>query len=285
MNLSYAKRRPIMCPDDTNANRLFQIGTSRILGRVARLELGWAGRLQLHLHTSVGDVVIKGNRDNISLDLEKGDWVRAHVSRPVNPGRRDVELVSIRVVKTVPNLETTAWLPTSLCHRENHLRRLRRMLTQLAPPLQVAFMVAMQDAQLQRRFFWRVGAADHHGYPGGLFDQSVCAGELAWAHSAPGDPLRGVATLAALLFDLGKAFDPVLARDKLRVLKPLAAHPMTAYRLRRAYDALVCLAPAMGEILKAVIETNPGSAVGGPPEVAALTERVRAAVRQSWCFE
>ena len=42
-------------------------------------------------------------------------------------------------------------------------------------------MVMMLDRQLQRRFAWRIAAADHHGYPGGLFDHSVRAAEIAHA--------------------------------------------------------------------------------------------------------
>jgi hypothetical protein len=113
----------------------------------------------------------------------------------------------------------------------------------------------------------------------------VHAAELAFAQVHASAAEQGVATLAALLFDLGKTFDPVLSFDEVRTASPLASHRMTPLRLRRAYEVLGRMNPAAAESFRAVIAANPGSAVGGPPEVAALAERVRAAVRQSWSLK
>ncbi len=130
-----------------------------------------------------------------------------------------------------------------------------------------------------------MAAGDHHCYPGGLFDQSVKAAELAFASEHSNDTERGVAAMGALLFDLGKVFDDELTNDGNRLRGVLLPHRLTRMRLQRAYDVAEAVQPGPAALLRAVLEANPGSAIGGPPEAARLAHSVRSAVERAFGLE
>lgn len=263
---------------------LFRTGTvSLLLARIVRFDLGFAGAVRCRLRLSVGDVTVTGNRETIPLSLNEGDCVRVRVMR-----RYGEDSGSLRVLGMLPATSDcgAAWLPTTLCHRTAHLKRLRTLLAELDPAMQAFFMTAMADAQAQRRFFWRVAASDHHCYPGGLFDQAVEAAELAFGQAHADQTARSVAAMGALLFDLGKVFDGKLSGDSGRLQQVLMPHRLTRVRLKRAYEVADALQPALSPepvgLLRAVLEANPGSVIGGPPEVARLAFCVREAVERAW---
>lgn len=266
--------------DEIGVLNLFRKGTVLLfLGRIVRIDLGFAGNVRCRLKLSIGEVTVNGNRDTIPLSLKEGDWVRVRAMRRY--GDEAESLRVMRMMQTMPDCGA-AWLPTSLCHRNAHLQRLRALLVQLDPAMQAVFMAAMADAQVQRRFFWRVAASDHHCYPGGLFDQAVEAAELAWRQVQADEPGRSVAAMAALLFDLGKVFDDRLTADLGRAQQVLAPHRLTRHRLQRAYEMVEAMYPQQTALLRAVLEPNPGSAVGGPPEVAGLAQTVRHCVESAF---
>jgi hypothetical protein len=269
---------------DAGVLNLFRKGTvSHFLARILRYELGFAGAARCRLRLSVGEVTVIGNRDTVPLTLNEGDCVSVRVMRSY---REDTPALRVMRMSPATSQCGVAWLPTTLCHRTAHLKRLLTLLAQLDPSMQAFFMTAMADAQAQRRFFWRVAASDHHCYPGGLFDQAVDAAELAFAHSHADHAARSVAAMGALLFDIGKVFDEKLSRDTGRLQQVLMPHRLTRVRLKRAYEAGDVLEPALSaepvELLRAVLEANPGSPVGGPPQVGQLASCVRAAVERAW---
>lgn len=269
---------------DAGVLNLFRKGTvSHFLARILRFELGFAGAARCRLRLSVGEVTVIGNRDTIPLTLNEGDCVSVRVIRSY---REDTPALRVMRMSPATSECRVAWLPTALCHRTAHLKRLLTLLAQLDPPMQAFFMTAMADAQAQRRFFWRVAASDHHCYPGGLFDQAVQAAELALAQNHADQAARSVAAMGALLFDIGKVFDEKLSDDSGRLQEVLMPHRLTRVRLKRAYEAGGVLEPALSAepvgLLRAVLEANPGSAVGGPPEVAQLASCVRDAVERAW---
>ncbi len=273
---------PFMTPaDDDGVLCVFRKGTvSVVLARIVRMEMGWAGRVRCRLKMSVGEVTVTGNRETIPLSLNEGDWVRVRVMRTYSQKSPFV----MRMMPTGPD-SGAAWLPTALCHRTVHLERLRALLAELEPAMQATFMAAMTDAQVQRRLFWRVAAGDHHCYPGGLFDQSVKAAELAFASAHSNEIERSVATMGALLFDLGKVFDDQLTNDGNRIRGVLLPHRLTRMRLQRAYDVAEAVQPGPAALLRAVLEANPRSAIGGPPEAARLAHCVRSAVERAFGLE
>lgn len=257
--------------------RLFDgIGETTLLGQILRIDLGWAGRLRCRLQTSIGPLSVVGNRETVPLDLTPGEWVRVRAA----PDPRDPTepLGVLELVRGGPAVRA-AWMPTVEHHRTAHMARLRALLLRLEPGLQAIFMLAMSDAQVQRGFFWRVGAADHHGYPGGLFDQSVRAAELAYAQDCGSEHERGLATLAALLFDIGKVFDRRLASDQEHRSAGLRPHPMTPLRLERVFGAVETLWPTLPDEMRSVLAAP--QAVGASATSARLARSVHAAVLQS----
>lgn len=268
---------------ESGALGLFRKGiVSLFVARIVRIDIGFAGLVRCRLKLSFGDVTLSGNRETIPLSLNVGDWVHVRAMRPY--GDEVDSLRVMRVEQAMPDA-AAAWLPTSLCHRTAHLQRLRVLLGRLDPAMQAFFMAAMSDAQVQRRFFWRVAASDHHCYPGGLFDQAVEAAELAFKDSNANDIERGVAVIAALLFDIGKTFDDKLSGDNGRLQQVLAPHRQTRFRLQRAFEFVGRVHPSSVDLLRAVLEANPGSAIGGPPEIARLAQCVRRCVERSFGFK
>ena len=245
-----------------------------LLGQVHRIDVGWAGRLRCVLKLSMGMLTVVGTRESIPLAAKEGDWLSVRALRSHSDEEGELRVLSARI--TMPTL-TTAWLPTALYHREVHMRRLRALLLKLEPELQAVFMLCMSDAQVQRAFFSRVAAADHHCYPGGLFDQSVRAAELAHAQHYASERQRGVATLAALLFDLGKVSEGVLRADSTRCAAGLTPHPLTARRLERALAVIEPLQPAMTATLRSLLA--PAAAEPADPTLA---QQVSEAVQRSW---
>jgi hypothetical protein len=264
---------PAITAAAVDLNRLVPSGhITRLYGRLCSIKLGWAGRWRGILDTSIGEVEFTANRDTFSLDIEPGSWVSVRLMH--------------RHIKGPPWVLSahpaeagglTAWLPDAECHRDVHLRRLRRLLGRLEPALQALFIAALPSASSQHRFFRRMAALDHHLYPGGLFDQSVEAAERAFGAWHPSERERGIATVAALLFDIGKLADPKLGPDFVRTGPALAPHPLTRIRASRACDAVEHIDPSLADIVRRLL-----SPYQEPDGTERLRHRVHQAVADSW---
>ncbi len=256
---------------------------TNVLGRIERIELGWAGRMECALQLSIGRLTVRLNRDQLG-DLAEGDWVHVRLRRAFDKDRSHPSVFSIQ--PAAPQLlqqGDAAWAPVVAHVRLAHQARLRTLLSRLAPELQAAFIAAMVDSRLQRRFLWRIGAADHHGYPGGLFDQSVCAAEIAYAQCHASEHERDLATVAALLFDLGKVGDRRLSADAPRSVGGLEPHAGTLPRLSQALQRLERVAPAVAGELQALLEkAPPDTSTGRGRRLQRLRIAVRQAVSASW---
>lgn len=257
-------------------NRLIPAGhISRIHGRLERTGLGWAGRMGGVLSTSIGEVEFIANRDNFRVTLVPGDWVTLRLMH-----RHDKQLPWVlRADRATPGA-ATAWVPDADCHRREHLQRLRHLLGQLTPAMQAFFIAALPDGTSQRRLFGRLAAVDHHVYPGGLFDQSVEAAEHAFGCSQLSERNRGIAALAAMLFDIGKLADPKLGLDFSREGPGLAPHPLTRVRALRACDAVEPLDAELSATLRRLL-----TAYDGPDGTEHLRYVVHRAVARSWSTE
>jgi len=252
-----------------------------VLGRIERIDLGWAGRMQCTLQLSIGCLVIRVRRDQFG-DLAEGSWVHVRLRRGFDKSQPQPIAFSIQAAAPVLLQQgDTAWAPVVTHLRLAHQARLRTLLSRLAPELQAAFMAVMVDGWLQRSFLWRIGAADHHGYPGGLFDQSVCAAEIAYAQCHATEQDRDLATVAALLFDLGKVWNPRLSADAPRLaggLEPFGLMLGLEPGLRR----LEQVAPLVATRLRAVLGAPSAEATSDGQGLQHLRRRVRQAVRSSW---
>lgn len=160
---TFPYRRPVPAGDIAGALPKGHVLT--LFGQVERVDVGWGGQLRCRLRLSVGTLTITGSRETVLLDAKPGDWLRVRVRRSFGSDAHapEVRLLGARLAE--PDVQL-AWVPTSRYHRHSHMQRLRTLLAKLAPVLQLVFMQAMAS-DAQRAFFWRVGAADHHGYPGG----------------------------------------------------------------------------------------------------------------------
>ena len=250
-----------------------------VIGQVCNWRLGFAGRIQCTLRLTFGDLLLSTNREALSIDtIGEGDWVRARFMH-----RHDGTMQVIGAIAVKPTAGETSWVPVALYHRNVAMRELRRLLGTLEPALQAVFVAVTLDRQVQRRFFWRPAAADHHCYPGGLFDQSVAAATVASRSAYDKDRERGLATLASLLFDIGKATDMRLQADRPRCWPELHPHASTVARLSRTLSRLAqsqpFLAAEMAELIAGDL-TDPGLLF--TPEVVLLRSRVRHAVQESW---
>ncbi len=252
-----------------------------VLGRIERIDLGWAGRMQCTLQLSIGRLVIRLRRDQLG-DLAEGSWVHVRLRRGFDKSQPQPIVFSIQAAApALLEQGDTAWAPVVTHLRLAHQARLRTLLTRLAPELQAAFVAVMVDGRLQRGFLWRIGAADHHGYPGGLFDQSVCAAEIAYAQCHATEQDRDLATVAALLFDLGKVWNPRLTADAPRLaggLEPVGQMLCLEPGLRR----LDQVAPSVAIRLRAVLGATSAEATVEEQGLQHLRRRVRQAVRASW---
>lgn len=273
--------------DTPDITELFPRGpVTCVLGRIERIDLGWAGRMQCTLQLSIGRLAVRLRRDQLG-DLAEGSWVHVRLRRGFDKSQPHPSVFSMEAA--APDLlrqGDTAWAPIVTRLRHAHEVRLRTLLSRLAPEVQAAFMAVMIDGRLQRGFLWRIGAADHHGYPGGLFDQSVRAAEIAYAQCHATEQDRDLATLAALLFDLGKVQDPRLSMDAARLAGGLEPHHQTLWRLEPGLRQLDLVAPAVGAQLRALLgATGSDATAEGQPlqPLQRLRTHVRQAVQASWC--
>lgn len=243
-----------------------------MIGRIKSRKLKWAGQFVCAVETSVGDMFVHGNRD-VLLNVEEGSWLVLRLHRHAGG-------VQVRAIEPGSPLLPTAWLPDTDCHRREHLQRLRHLLGQLTPAMQAFFIAALPDGTSHRRLFERVAAVDHHVYPGGLFDQSVEAAEHAFGCSQLSERNRGIAALAAMLFDIGKLADPKLGLDFSREGPGLAPHPLTRVRALRACDAVEPLDAELSATLRRLL-----TAYDGPDGTEHLRFVVHRAVARSWSTE
>ena len=250
-----------------------------VIGQVHHWHLGWAGRIECGLRLSIGDLALRANRDTLPMEIGNGSWVRVKLMH-----RHDENSVMhvLSSVATVPAPGETSWVPVSLYHRSAGMRELRRLLSTLEPGLQGLFMSLMLDRQVQRHFFWRPAAVEHHVFPGGLFDQSVDAATRAYAASYSNEHDRGLVTLASLLWDIGKVSDGKLREDHQRGWPELQPHAMTSRRLKRPLELLDQTHPALAQEFAALLARPEASIAPLTNRTAELRRRVHRAVHESW---
>jgi hypothetical protein len=246
-----------------------------VIGQVRDWQLGFAGRIRCTLRLSIGDLALSANRDTLPLHIGDGDWVRVKLMHRHSDGPA---MQVISAVATAP--VETSWVPVALYHRNAAMRELRRLLSTLEPSLQAVFMAVMLDLQVQRRFFWRPAAVDHHCYPGGLFDQSIAAGVFVTQALHASERDRGIAILASLLFDIGKATDQRLQEDRTRCWPELQPHATTATRLKGPLRRLAQSEPALAADLGDVLGADSPARI--TTRLVGLRDLVRHAARTSW---
>ena len=250
-----------------------------VIGQVHHWHLGWAGRIECGLRLSIGDLALRANRDTLPMEIGNGSWVRVKLMH-----RHDENSLMhvLSSVATVPAPGETSWVPVSLYHRSAGMRELRRLLSTLEPGLQGLFMSLMLDRQVQRHFFWRPAAVEHHVFPGGLFDQSVDAATGAYAASYSNEHDRGLVTLASLLWDIGKVSDGRLREDHQRGWPELQPHALTSRRLKRPLELLDQTHPALAQEFAALLARPEASIAPLTNRTAELRRRVHRAVHESW---
>lgn len=256
-----------------------------VIGRIEDWTLTWAGRIHCTLCLSIGDVPLRANRDSLPIEIQNGHWVRAKLM--LRRGRSDPSGISTLLLSSSlirprqPN--PTAWTPTVPFHRFAHMRRLYRLLSQLAPGQQALFMAVMADIRIQQGFFHRIAATDHHTYPGGLFDCSIEAAELALRQVQLGIRERGLAALVCLLFDLGKLTDERYEPDRMRCHLGLAPHPNTGRLLDLALDAVARLEPDLFVSMHQLLGPCDWTEWVAPPGIApTLKQYIHQAIQQAW---
>ena len=256
-----------------------------VLGRVEDWTLEWAGRIRCTLCLSIGDLPLVANRDTMPLEIQNGSWVRARLMlRPSSHGSA-TRLLSVTVVRPEQPVPTS-WTPTVACHRNDHMRRLRLLLSQLEPGLQSIFMAVMVNTLVQHGFLFRIAASDHHTYPGGLFDHSIEAAELAYQQEGFSDRERGLAALTCLLFDLGKVFDEQIRADRPRRLSGLEPHANTARCLAGALDSVARFEPELVVSLHRLFATCDWTEwIAAPGVPTTLKQSVHHALQESWQLE
>lgn len=254
-----------------------------VLGQVQDWTLQWAGRIHCTLRLSIGDIPLSANRDSMPLEIGQGSWVRAQLLlRPASSGATAC-LLSATHGKLIKGEPSTAWLPTQPYHRQAHMRRLRLLLSHMEPALQAIFMAVMGEAQIQKGFFTRLAASDHHSYPGGLFDCSIRAAELAYQQRDFSASERDLAALACLLFDLGKVLDPHYGADLGRGRLSLAPHAQTAGLLGRVLETLDSVEPELVAGLRSLLARCDWTEWLSPPGLMpSLKQRVHQCLQQAW---
>ena len=283
-NLMYTLNQPTAPrPNLSNAAfpaSLFPTGVVfTVIGQIHRWHLGWAGRIDCGLRLSIGDLVLRANRDTLPMEIGDGNWVRVKL---LSPHDDTSAMHVLSAVATVPAPGETSWVPVSLYHRIAGMRELRRLLSTLEPGLQGLFMSLMLDRQVQRQFFWRTAASDHDCYNGGLFDQSIRAARLASEETYDNPHDRGLVTLASLLWDLGKVSDGRLREDRSRGWPELQPHVTTSLRLRRPLELLAQSHPSLAREFAALL-AGPDAAIAPiTNRTAGLRRQVHRAVHESW---
>ena len=250
-----------------------------VIGQIHHWHLGWAGRIDCGLRLSIGDLVLRANRDTLPMEIGNGSWVRVKL---LSPHGYTSAMHVLSAVATVPAPGETSWVPVSLYHRISGMRELRRLLSTLEPGLQGLFMSLMLDRQVQRQFFWRPAAAEHHVFPGGLMDQSVGAAALANSAKYANPHDRGLVTLASLLWDIGKVSDGRLREDRSRGWPELQPHVTTSVRLKHPLELLEKSHQALAKEFAALL-AGPDAAIAPiNNRTAALRRQVHRAVHESW---
>ena len=249
-----------------------------VIGQVHQWRLGWAGRIECGLRLSIGDLVIRANRDTLPLEIGNGSWVRVKL---MHRNDDDSAMHVLNAAAAVPASGETAWVPVSQYHRSAGMRELRHLLSTLAPGLQGLFMSLMLDRQVQRQFFWRPAAAEHHVFPGGLFDQSVRAAAIANSANCANPHDRDLVTLASLLWDIGKVSDGRLRDDCSRGWPELQPHVTTHQRLRRPLELLARSHPGLAREFAALVAGPEASIAPITKRTAALRRQVHRAVHES----
>ena len=283
-NLMYTLNQPTAPrPNLSNAAfpaSLFPAGVVfTVIGQIHSWHLRWAGRIECVLRLSIGDLVIRANRETLPLEIGVGHWVRAKLMHRHDDGSA---MHVLSAVETVPAPGETSWVPVALYHRIAGMRELRRLLSTLAPELQGLFTALHLDRQVQRHFFWRPAASDHHCYNGGLFDQSIRAARLASEVTYDNPHDRGLVTLASLLWDIGKVSDGRLREDRSRGWPELQPHVTTSLRLKRPLELLEKSHPALAKEFAALL-AGPDAAIAPiTNRTAALRRQVHRAVHESW---
>ena len=253
-----------------------------VVGEVHNWKLGWAGRIHCSLALSIGNLEVRANRETLSLEIGKGAWIRAKLMHVLEPADGSPSMHILSAVATAPTPNETSWVPVSLYHRIAGLQKLRSLLSTLEPGLQGLFMSVTQDRLLQRQLFWRPAASEHHCFPGGLADVSVEAAALANRGAYANAHDRGLATMASLLWDIGKVSDPRLQPDRTRAWPDLQPHPMTPWRLKRPLALLALSQPALAMEMGALLATTDHAVAPITHRTASLRNQVRRAVLESW---
>ena len=246
-----------------------------VIGQIHSWHLRWAGRIECVLRLAIGDLVIRANRETLPLEIGVGHWVRAKLMHRHDDGSA---MHVLSAVETVPAPGETSWVPVALYHRIAGMRQLRRLLSTLAPELQGLFTALHLDRQVQRQFFWRPAASDHHCYNGGLFDQSIRAARLASEVTYDNPHDRGLVTLATLLWDIGKVSDGRLREDRSRGWPELQPHVTTSWRLKRPLELLGQSHPALAREFAALLAGQEASIAPLTNRTAELRRRVHRAV-------
>ena len=256
-----------------------------VIGRIEDWKLEWAGRIRCTLCLSIGDLPLTANRDTLPLEIRNGTWVRARLMlRRGTP--EPTRLLSVTVVQP-EEVAPTSWTPTVLFHRYEHMHRLRLLLSKLEPGLQAIFMAVMVNAEVQHRFFFRMAATDHHTYPGGLFDCSIEAAELAYQQLHLGQRQRGIAALVCLFFDLGKVSDEQFRPDRPRCSSSrFETHANTARLIGRALVAVERFEADLVESVRMLLAKNDSTEwLSQPCLTPTLKQCVHQALQQSWQFD
>jgi hypothetical protein len=220
------------------------IPVATMLGRVQDWTFVWPGNIKCTLVLSIGEVSIATNRDYLPIEVQNGDWVHAKLlfDRGTGSSARLLKAVLVRRQSADP---TTCWLPSAEHDRYSHMLRLRQLLSKLEPAVQAIFILAMASQQVERKFYRRIAALDHHVYPGSLLDQSVLAAELMYAchHVGPRD--RDIAALVCLLYDVGKVSDDQIRPDRPRLALGMQPHPLTVAHLSPALNQIASFDPQL----------------------------------------
>jgi hypothetical protein len=260
-----------------------------MMGRIENLKLQGCGQQRCTLSTSIGDLQLQANRESLPMEFGNGSWVEVKLRLRrglTDPAQSNTSLIRAAAVKLSKGDPTTAWVPIVPNDRWQHMRRLRLLLTKMEPSLQALFMTVMVHDTVQKGFFSHIAAMDHHCYPGGLFDCSVKAAELAYRQQQFSQRERGIAALACLLFDLGKVSDDLYRSDRTRCDTGLEPHPSTGRLLRRELDTMAHFDPALVASLRSLLTPADWTEWLAPPGITpTLKQCVHQAVRDAWAFD
>jgi hypothetical protein len=259
-----------------------RIGIATVKGRVSDCIITALGSAAFTLRMSFADVHVAAPPEVLDGIPEEGDLLQVRLVQ-----RRPGSCCPLSVIEAAPATQLyereTSWVADKSCMRVQHLASLRRLLSTLSPPLQAIFFGITVEPGVQRRLFSRIGAIDHHVYPGGLFDQSVRAAEMARLGWHASEEERQRATLAALLFDIGKVWDTRLEFDRPRTQAELAPHRLTVAGAARAVDAVGQSHPEAAQAVRVLLASEQdATGWAGMGSWSRLRAIVREVVRASW---